>query len=233
MNTSLLSPSPTLQAVRYNPYQSVHKGLRAWLGHTLNVLGQVDAQDASEWQAAAAALRSLLALCRAHLAHENHFMHRAMEARAPGSAQPCADDHAHHEHDIAALEAQLQAFERLSDVLRPRAWLQLYHDFSRFVADNLTHMLVEENHNVAVLWAHYSDDELHEISDALVASIPAEEMAQWFQWMVPQLSHPERVAMFWGMQQNMPAPVFAQTLAAAQPLLSERSWQKLQAALQA
>lgn len=41
-----------------------------------------------------------------------------------------------------------------------------------FVADDVQHMHVEETAHDAVLWAHYSDDELMAIEQAIVASIP-------------------------------------------------------------
>jgi hypothetical protein len=103
---------------------------------------------------------------------------------------------------------------------------------SQFVACNLTHMLLEEQVHNAVLWAHHGDEELIALHDELVASIPPEEMAVHFRWMLPSVSHAERVGMLQGMRQGMPPEVFASQLDMARPWLDARAWHKLKAAFQ-
>lgn len=220
------------QGHRFNMYQAIHKGLRAFMADTLVRVGITDHTDAHERKEAAEQLRSLLHLCAQHLAHENHFLHTAMEQRVPGSAAQCSREHIQHTAHIEALSACLDRALRLQDAAQAAsAWLSLYHALSLFVADNYEHMLLEEREHNAVLWRHFSDEELIEIHDALLASIPVEEMALCFRWILPHLSHPERVAMMGGMRQGMPAEVFASQLDLARPLLNARAWHKLQAAL--
>lgn len=66
----------------------------------------------------------------------------------------------------------------------------------------------------------------------LVASIPSDEMAVHFRWMMPSVSHAERVGMLQGMRQGMPPEVFASQLDMARPLLDARAWHKLKTAFQ-
>lgn len=229
-----IEPTPTsIGRSRFNMYQSVHKGLRAFMADTLNKVGRTDYTDALERQEAASQLRSLLDICCQHLAHENQFLHTAMERRSPGSAQRCADEHVAHVAHIASLGNSLEDALRAATPDQEQAWQQLYLALSLFVGENFEHMLMEERAHNAVLWLHYSDEELIEIHDALLATIPADEMAIHFRWMLPQLSHPERVAMLSGMRMGMPAEVFASQLNLVASLLDTRSWRKLQAALQA
>jgi hypothetical protein len=216
---------------RFNMYQSVHKGLRAFMADTLTKVGQTDYTDTTEQQETAAQLRSLLHICAEHLAHENRFVHSAMESRQPGSAARCAGEHVEHVAHIASLNACLDVALAASADKQAHAWQRLYHALSLFVAENFEHMLMEEREHNAVLWQHFSDEELIEIHDALLASVPADEMAVHFRWMLPQLSHPERVGMLGGMRQGMPPEVFASQLDMARPLLDERAWHKLTAAL--
>ncbi|HEX5313032.1 hemerythrin domain-containing protein [Aquabacterium sp.] len=222
----------TNQAGRLNLYQSVHKGLRAFMADTVQLVGATDPADASERDKALEQVRTLLSICQAHLSHENDFIHVAMERRSPGSARQCQGDHVEHMAHIN----QLTQLVSVADSPEQRAdggdaWLTLYQELSLFVADNLEHMMLEESHNNQVLWSHYSDEELGGIHVALVSSIPPEEMAIHFRWMIPSLSHPERVAMLGGMQQGMPEPVFHSQMAVAQTLLTPRAWQKLAGAL--
>ena len=226
------SEQETDTSQRFNMYQSVHKGLRAFMADTLTAVGRTDYTDATERQETAVQLCSLLHVCAEHLAHENRFVHSAMESRCPGSAARCAGEHIEHLSHIASLHACLdQAMQATADQ-QAGAWQQIYQALSLFVADNYEHMLLEEREHNAVLWQHFSDEELIEVHDALLASVPPDEMAIHFRWMLPQLSHLERVGMLGGMRQGMPPEVFASQLSLVEALLDERSWRKLSVALQ-
>jgi hypothetical protein len=78
---------------RFDIYGLIHKALRADMGETLTAVGRMDALDDGETSATLARVRSLLALARAHLEHENDFVHQALEARRPGSSAATAQDH--------------------------------------------------------------------------------------------------------------------------------------------
>lgn len=232
VTTEEVAPSAQIQAghTRFDMYCAVHKGLRAFMADTLQKVGRTDPFDPVECQESAEQLRSLLHVCAQHLMHENRFVHPAMERRAPGSTVAVAHEHEGHEAEIAALTAWLERALKASKSEAAGAWHWLYLALSQFVAENHEHMLLEERDHNAVLWRHYSDDELLAIHDELVASIAADEMALHMRWMLPQLSHPERVALLGGMRQGMPPEVFATQLDMARPLLNARAWHKLQAA---
>jgi hypothetical protein len=217
---------------RFNLYQAVHKGLRAFMADTLVRVGRTDATDPLDRADCAEQVRILLHLCGEHLVHENRFIHTAMERRAPGSTGQAETEHIAHVAEIAGLRRVLAQAEGASLAQRDAYWLRLYHALSQFVADNLIHMLLEEQTHNAVLWAHHSDEELIAVHDELVASIPSEEMAVHFRWMLPSVSHAERVGMLQGMRQGMPPEIFASQLEMARPLLDARAWQKLKAAFQ-
>ncbi len=217
---------------RFNIYQSVHKGLRAFMADTLNRVGATDDADAVECKDACKQVRSLLEVCAAHLTHENEFIHSAMERRSPGSASQCAAEHQEHVAHIEELLGLVQAAEQASAAGNgATAWQRLYQQLSLFVADNLAHMILEERDHNAVLWANYTDAEIHDIHKALLSCVPADEMALHFRWMIPQLSHAERLAMLAGMQQGMPEHVFDAHMGIARGLLPERSWTKLASVL--
>lgn len=216
---------------RVDLYTTIHKGLRAFMAHTLEAVGRMDANDDAEVAQTLSELRGLLGLMRTHMHVENQFLHPALEARRPGAARRTAGDHAEHEHAFEDLQAALLAVERNAGALRAAAATQLYRQLSLFVAENLAHMQVEETENNAVLWAAYSDAELAQIHEALLASIPPQERSVALRWMVPALSPAERAGMLTEMQAKLPAEAFAGVLAALQPRLSARDWAKLTAAI--
>jgi hypothetical protein len=170
---------------------------------------------------------ALMALCEAHVQHENSFVHPAIEARTPGVCGEVAQDHVEHLHHIQRLRAAAQQLPVLDAQLQAGALHALYLELSLFVADNLQHMHVEETRHNAALWSAYTDAELRAIHDALVATIPPADMMQVMRWMLPQMHALERLQVLGGMRQGAPAPVFQAVLDVVQPHLSPRDWAKL------
>lgn len=218
-------------ANRLNLYQAVHKGLRAMMSDTLLLVGKTDLEDTDNFVHALERVDQLLTICQAHLEHENAFIHPALEARVAGSSAQCTHDHVEHVAEINRLRHQV-ALLRHADAVDPAlAWHQLYQALSVFMAENLTHMLIEENSHMQALWSAYTEEELHGIHSALVASIPPEEMAIHARWMVSYVSHPERVGMFMGMKAEAPPAVYEANLAKARDWLSAADWDRLNRAL--
>jgi len=216
---------------RVDLYTTIHKGLRAFMAHTLEAVGRMDANDAADVAQVLGGLRGLLGLMRTHMHVENQFLHPALEARRPGAARRTAGDHAEHEQAFEDLQAALLAVERSGEAARAAAATQLYRQLALFVSENLAHMQVEETENNAALWTAYSDAELAQLHDALLASIAPQERALALRWMVPAMAPAERAGMLSEMQAKLPAEAFAGLLAALRPHLGERDWAKLTAAI--
>jgi len=222
-----------LHATRLNIYNPIHKALRAFMSDTLQRSGRIDAGDAADVANSLQQLRGLLDFMRGHLKHESEFVHPAMEARAPGSTGTAEADHVHHLSDIANLEMLCDLVEASKPAARAVQLGHLHRALSVFVGENLVHMNMEETANNAVLWAHYSDEELMAIEQAIVATIAPEEMAFSMKWMIPALNPAERAALFKGMRAGAPAPVFAGLLQMATEMLDEGDSRKLKMALSA
>jgi hypothetical protein len=225
--------SDVTPAPRHDFYAGVHKGLRSFMADTLVAAGRADPADPQDVDATLSQLRGLLAICATHLEHENRFVHTAMEARCPGSSARTGEDHVAHEAAIDELIAAIGAVERACGAARAGALHALYGRLAQFVAENFEHMRIEETANNAVLWAHYTDEELAAIEHAIVGSIPPADMGAFLRWMIPALSHAERVAMLNDMAQGAPRDVFEAVLGIARARLSARDWAKLEGALAA
>ncbi|RYF15871.1 MAG: hypothetical protein EOO30_12905 [Comamonadaceae bacterium] len=219
------------EAPRFDMYTGIHKAMRAVMADTLLALGRLDAGDEEELADVSQRVLQLLGMCESHLAHENAFVHRAIEARAPGASDAIAHEHAEHRQAIAALASQVAAVQSAPAHHRHAAALALYRALSLFVAENLQHMHVEETAHNAVLWARYTDAELVAIHDELVTSIPPEEMMGFARWLVPFMNPLERFHLLADMRAKAPAPAFEAVLAAVRPHLTPREWQKLEGAL--
>ena len=219
-------------APRFDLYAGIHKALRAFLADTLLAIGRMDADDDLELAQCTERVLQLLDLCRSHLAHENAFVHTAIEARAAGASDRIAHEHEDHEKHIAQLAGLVAALRGAAVPARPAAAQQLYRALSLFVADNFQHMHVEETAHNAVLWARYTDAELLAIHDALVGSIPPGEMMLTARWLVPFMNPVERVHLLADMRAKAPAPAFRAVLDLVQPHLTAGEWSKLARALE-
>lgn len=216
---------------RVNIYAHIHKALRRFMSDTLNIVGAMDGDDAQEVADGLTQVRDLIAFCGSHLMHENQFIHAAMEARQPGSSASISAEHAHHEWALGQLDALAHAVEASEGDARTDAITQLYRYLGLFIAENLTHMNIEETENNAVLWATHTDEEIIGIEQALVASIPPAESLDTMRWMIPALSASERAEKLSAIRRHAPPPVFDMLLGVAREHLSGRDWRKLVDAL--
>lgn len=212
---------------RFNLYAGIHKALRAFMVDTLTAVGRVDPTDDADVSQAAARVDELMALCTSHVAHENNFVHPALDARCPGVAQPVAQEHEQHLHHIASLRDAARGLIAQDAAEREPALQALYLALALFVADNFLHMHAEEMVHNSALWASYSDAELIGIHDALLATVPPAEMMLVMRWMLPQLNALERLGVMQGMRADAPAPVFEGLLTGAKGQLNQRDWAKL------
>ncbi len=214
-------------APRVDMYAGIHKAMRALMAETLLALGRMDCDDGLELAQTTQQVLALMDACASHLKHENEFIHAALEARAPGASAVIAHEHDDHLAHIGRLAGAATALLRTPAAQRPAAVLALYRDLSLFIAENFHHMHVEETAHNAVLWARYTDAELEAIHDALVASIPPEEMMGIVRWLVPFMNPAERTALLADMRAKAPEAVFHAVLDAARPHLTQGEWTKL------
>ncbi len=212
---------------RMDMYCTIHKAIRALMADTLLAVGRMDAEDELDLAQVTERVLQLLDFCKSHLEHENEFVHAAIEARAPGASDRIAHEHEEHEKNIAALADAVAALRASPAAQRAPAALELYRALSLFVAENFQHMHVEETAHNAVLWARYTDAELVDLHERLVASIPPAEMMMVARWMVPFMNPAERAGMLAGMRQHAPAPAFQAVLDTVRPHLSDSEWTKL------
>ncbi len=233
MNTTATAARPVhaASAQRLDLYVGIHKAMRHFMTDTLHRLGRMDATDSADLARTLGQFEDLMAACMNHLHHENDFVHTAIEARAPRGSARTADDHVEHVAHIEALRAEARGLAQAEAAARPMLALRLYRHLALFVADNFQHMNIEETQNNAALWAQYSDAELLEIHQRIIASLPPAETMEVMRWMIPALSPAERAQTLGGMKAGAPAEAFAAVLDVVRPHLDDKAWNQLARAL--
>lgn len=222
----------TPMAPRLDLYAPIHKALRAWMFDTVVAVGRVDGSDEPALVRALAQTEALLQISLSHIAHENDFLHPLLDGDMPGSAREADVAHQGHLRHVARMRQQVQRVRLQQGAARFAELGTLYRELGLFVADNLTHMHWEETMHNEALWARHSDAELAAVHDALVQSIPPQEMAEVLRHMLPALSPLERHGMLTEMRAQMPAGAFDGVLQLAHEVLDVHAWAELLRVLQ-
>ncbi len=218
-------------APRMDLYVSIHKALRSFMTDTLARIGRIDVADRADRDAALGQLDELLALCLAHLCHENDFVHTAIEARQPAGSQRIAAEHVEHGESIAALQAEATALRAAAGGDADRLALRLYRHLALFVAENFQHMHIEETVHNALLWQHYSDAELGALHGRLLASIPPQEHASSPAGWCRRRRRPSAPLIVGGAKAQMPPEALLGVMAIVRPHIDDAGWAKLAAAV--
>jgi hemerythrin len=206
-------------------YDIPHRGLRWALGSMLHAAGSTDYADAAELGRLRAQFDELAELTEQHMRHEEQFLHGALRDRGSPVYITLEEEHAEHRSLLANLN------QRLAIIARATAPEARGREFtlalSRFVADSLEHMDHEESNAQAIFEQLFTPQELTELHDNLVASIPPHELAAFLKIILPGMHHKDRVAFLSGPRQGMPRPLFDGLLRGSVAYLSAEERQRL------
>lgn len=212
---------------RFDLYGPIHKGLRLGLSTLLVRLGQADF-GTPEGERTLEALEAQLALSASHLAHEERFLHPALDARRPGATAILEQDHRHHDAVFAELQTRIAAVRQAPRTEKAAAGRALYLAFSRFCADDFAHMAEEEQTFLPMFHELFADEELRAIEGELIAAIPPEKVMTYLRLMLPAGTPDERFGFLDGMRRGAPAEVFEAVLEqAVKPSLPGPEWNAL------
>jgi hypothetical protein len=212
---------------RHDMYVGIHKAMRHFMLDTLLRVGSLEVRDEAELDSVLGQLQALLAECGEHLAHENDFVHPALEACHTGASERIAGEHVEHLEAIDALREDARQLRAAGRERRGALALRLYHHLALFVADNFQHMHHEETAHNATLWACYSDAELEALHGRLLASLPPQELFLVARWMLPAMNPGERVEMLTSVRERAPKAAFHALVAHVRPHLDDTAWARL------
>jgi Hemerythrin HHE cation binding domain len=213
---------------RYNIFNQVHKGLRALLFETALQLQQTDF-GTDEAEAVVQQLQVLIDLFDRHAHTEDSFI---LPAVAAGTPEVIAAFEQEHKEDHALglhLRGLLTAFAHaVSSAEKTAIGSTLTQSFIDFMMFNLGHMAKEENIINKALWKHYTDAELHGLTQQIVASIPPHAMAAYSTCMMRGLNNSEISTWLKEVKNNAPDFAFRSLMHTAETQLSSSRWQQVQ-----
>lgn len=216
-----------LDVVVEDLYRDIHKGIRNELFAVTNLAGRVDPGDTEAVAATQGRFRDLVALLISHAEHEDEFVQPLIEKHAPLAGIVIAEAHPRLEANLAALEVLGERVLGAAPSDRRLVAHRFYLGVASFTASFLEHQEFEELEVMPALSKAMSPDELLGLHQAIVGSIPPEDMAYTLPKMLWAMNIDDRFEMLAGMRAGAPAPVFAGVCAMAQSVLDPADYDAL------
>lgn len=217
---------------RYNIFYMVHKGLRALLYETALLIQQTDFTNEEESAQVLEQIEEVLTLFTKHAHTEDTLVFAAIQHCEPAIVDELEKEHGK-DHELGLrLSGLVTVFSNsVNEDSKLEAAAALNKAFSEFLVFNIEHMAKEEDIINKALWKHYTDEQLHAITQHIVTIMPPQTMALFSKWMMRGLSNNEISGWLKEVKNTAPDFVFNSLLNTAINQLAEYRWQQIQETL--
>lgn len=214
-----------MQALRFNTFGQIHKGLRALLYDTALMIQHTNFTRDDETRAVVERVGLVERLFESHAHIEDSEIFPMVASHAP---EVVADFEAQHDEDHRLsedLKRQLEKFVETNSAEQNQAYgWELMQQFNAFLAFNVEHMRKEETIVNDLLWQHYSDAELLGKVESISASIPPEKNVHYAEWMLRGMAVHEITCWLSNVRHHAPPPVFDMLIGIAESVLPADRW---------
>jgi len=218
--------------LRFNPFNRIHKGLRALLYHSSLSLQRTDFSNEHQIKNILEKLTELIELFEQHAQTEEQHTLSMLKKIAPNIV---ADFKKLHTQDRQLGEELKTAIASVKEAkakeARLKAAFQLQITLTEFAAFHLLHMNREETVLNEKLWQHFGDEEIMAVMVKLQASVPPDQMVKYAYWMLKGLSMNEIIEWYKDIKVTQSSSVFENHKQIAQLALSESEYETLYDAL--
>lgn len=223
--------SAEFELVSYDFYKDIHKGIRGELFRVTALAGNLDPGERCARAQLAERVNTLFDLLVAHAQHEDDFVQPHVVTYAPFYAEVIAADHERLEDQMVDIRGRVERAATAPSAEQAGRVRHCYWDLAAFTSAYLEHQDFEERRVMPALDAVMDTDELIAIDQAIVASIPPDQLAVGLGLMLPAMNIDDRAAMLGGMQAGAPPEVFAGVWALAGSMLTPADYRALGARL--
>jgi hypothetical protein len=202
------APTTRFDLVPLDLYKDVHKGIRAEMFSVVESAGSTDPSDPCARAALSDHVRSLVAFLDMHAHHEDTAILPDLEAHLPAMAERVSTDHASFDRRTVALTDLAATAAEAAGPEQRRLGHLLYLDLAAFASTYLAHQDFEERELMPALFGAVGFEATLGIHQAIVGSIPPDEMAKSLALMLPAMHLDDRAELLGGMRAGAPAEVF-------------------------
>ena len=194
-------------------YRNIHKGIRRELFAVTVTAGDLDPADECGRAALRQRVEDVVWLLGQHAHHEDAFFLDMTEEHAPRFAEQVVGDH-------ALLDARIEGIAKATREAETRRELHdVYLELAAFTSTYLAHQDLEERQLQPILMAAVGPQVMFETEQALVASIPPQDMARTLAVMLPAMNLDDRAELLGGVRMGAPTEVFTGVCALAGSVL--------------
>jgi len=217
---------------RYNIFNQVHKGLRAFLYDTALRVQQTDFLRIEEALPTLSAMNDLLYHFGQHALYVERFLFPFIRPYNPGLANTLQQQHQTHTSLAQRLRGTMNVYDHaVSSPDKTEAGKQLLKSFTGFVIAHLDHMGREDNLINHTLWRHFTDAELQRLEREIVINLSARDLGVYSQWMMRGMNNTEIVAWLKEHEKNADPYFFSALFQLAEKELPAYRWQQVQEGL--
>lgn len=194
---------------RFNTFTLIHKALRAMMYDTSLTIQQTYFADETEAEYALGKIEQVLHQFEQHAHHEDTYVLHAIAAFAPEVVEAFEKEH-EEDHRLGRLLEHLVAIFRSIETAEEKivCGSALAKAFKDFLVFNLNHMEKEEVEVNRVLWKNFTDKQIQEINNRVVANIPLAEKAISAKWIMRGVNKAEATTWLRGVKETAPSLVF-------------------------
>lgn len=216
-----------LEAVTFDIYRDIHKGIRTELFGIATHAGSLDPQDDRAVAGLHDRVGSLIKLLDSHASLEDRFLAPLLARQSGDLAKTITDDHVDLQGQIQTLFAALGELPGKTGPGRRLEAHRVYLGIASFTSDYLEHQAVEELEVMPALARGYTLEALLKVNHEMIATISPEEMAATLALILPAMNVEDRTEMFLGMKAAAPAEVYDGVRSLAQGVLPAREFAEL------
>lgn len=217
---------------RYNIFNQVHKGLRAFLYDTAMQVQQTDFAPAAEAIQTLERIEKALHYFSRHAQYVERFLFPFIKEYNAALTTVFKQQYQAHAVQIQQLQGLMQAYYQASgreEKITAGKFIQ--QAFTGFVITHLDHMTREDNLINGILWRHYSDTALLGLEKEIVSQLPPRDLAALSKWIIRGMNNTEIIEWLKAIEKTTITPIFRAFFASAEKELPENRWQKIQEAL--
>ena len=191
----------------FDLYRNIHKGIRSELYAVTEEAGRLDPSDRDDRAALAAHLGSVVTLLASHAEHEDASINPSLEVHLPDVAARIVADHEVLDARIKVVGEFAEAAVQLETGQRTE-FQKLYLELASFTSAYLAHQDFEERVVMPALEQAIGFDGVFAINQAIVSSIPPDQLVKTLAIMLPAMNVDDRTELLGGMKAGAPPEVF-------------------------
>ena len=211
----------------------IHKGLQAMLYHNALAIQHNDFSNPRSTSLVIDQVQKVLWLFEGHAHTEDSMVFPLIAQHAP---EVVADFEAQHDKDHQLAAGVEDCLDKLAHCSTAAACyeqgLRLKRAFERFIAFNLEHMILEETVVAPIIWQHFPDEELHQLTARIVQQLPEDKNRHYTDWMLMGNSDVEVIQWLTNVRDTAPDFVYAALCERARTVLDAGRWQQIESSLQ-